>query len=157
RHTRFSRDWSSDVCSSDLCVGERQQGVDRIGGGSTPAARELPGGSNQPGEGVVVSRGGRSLYTTQCVEGGGRRQAVPAFPDPFHGLGQGAPQVCSPAPVACKCTILGDELAVQDLARRFQASIVVSYPAVLSHPSGCVSVARPAANPGGVVAAGIRH
>src|SRR5690606_41014861 len=25
RHTRFSRDWSSDVCSSDLCVDMAQQ------------------------------------------------------------------------------------------------------------------------------------
>src|SRR5690606_40606854 len=24
RHTRFSRDWSSDVCSSDLDLGDRQ-------------------------------------------------------------------------------------------------------------------------------------
>src|SRR5256886_11572472 len=24
RHTRFDCDWSSDVCSSDLCVGRRQ-------------------------------------------------------------------------------------------------------------------------------------
>src|SRR5690606_40344372 len=28
RHTRFSRDWSSDVCSSDL--GDRTAGLDRI-------------------------------------------------------------------------------------------------------------------------------
>src|SRR5690606_41180256 len=26
RHTRFSRDWSSDVCSSDLTPGENQKG-----------------------------------------------------------------------------------------------------------------------------------
>src|SRR5690606_40137743 len=26
RHTRFSRDWSSDVCSSDLCDIPRQKG-----------------------------------------------------------------------------------------------------------------------------------
>src|SRR5690606_40445526 len=28
RHTRFSRDWSSDVCSSDLYLDKRQRGFD---------------------------------------------------------------------------------------------------------------------------------
>src|SRR5690606_41143003 len=28
RHTRFSRDWSSDVCSSDLCHRRRDRGAD---------------------------------------------------------------------------------------------------------------------------------
>src|SRR5690606_40398800 len=31
RHTRFSRDWSSDVCSSDLGTNLRAQGVTMIG------------------------------------------------------------------------------------------------------------------------------
>src|SRR5690606_39708491 len=34
RHTRFSRDWSSDVCSSDLgqgSVGAEAEGLDRLG------------------------------------------------------------------------------------------------------------------------------
>src|SRR5690606_41040724 len=31
RHTRFSRDWSSDVCSSDLAA-NYVQGNDRVGG-----------------------------------------------------------------------------------------------------------------------------
>src|SRR5207249_7573875 len=32
RHTRSKRDWSSDVCSSDLAQGEGDQGEDDIGG-----------------------------------------------------------------------------------------------------------------------------
>src|SRR5690606_39555562 len=40
RHTRFSRDWSSDVCSSDLEAGvaavEEATGVRAIPGGSHP-------------------------------------------------------------------------------------------------------------------------
>src|SRR5690606_40875152 len=32
RHTRFSRDWSSDVCSSDLAVGEVAGDADRGAG-----------------------------------------------------------------------------------------------------------------------------
>src|SRR5690606_39520395 len=35
RHTRFSRDWSSDVCSSDLVVGG-ELGVDLDPGGALP-------------------------------------------------------------------------------------------------------------------------
>src|SRR5690606_40551254 len=27
RHTRFSRDWSSDVCSSDLVLGTKAEGI----------------------------------------------------------------------------------------------------------------------------------
>src|SRR5690606_39389092 len=42
RHTRFSRDWSSDVCSSDLVL----TGISRVG---TKAAQEQP-----------TSRAGRS-------------------------------------------------------------------------------------------------
>src|SRR5690606_39640910 len=52
RHTRFSRDWSSDVCSSDLAH------VDAVYGGSHLA---LPGGG--------PARGGLS----PCRGAGGRR------------------------------------------------------------------------------------
>src|SRR5207302_7431956 len=47
RHTRFSRDWSSDVCSSDLFVGlaisMAYTGIlqSRLGGGRTPGKRML--------------------------------------------------------------------------------------------------------------------
>src|SRR5690606_39470123 len=33
RHTRFSRDWSSDVCSSDLDVLGEEHGVEPVPGG----------------------------------------------------------------------------------------------------------------------------
>src|SRR5690606_40855270 len=29
RHTRFSRDWSSDVCSSDLAFGTKYEGLEQ--------------------------------------------------------------------------------------------------------------------------------
>src|SRR5690606_40755396 len=38
RHTRFSRDWSSDVCSSDLVVGAKD------GGGRVVQAQQPAGG-----------------------------------------------------------------------------------------------------------------
>src|SRR5690606_40319853 len=48
RHTRFSRDWSSDVCSSDLvpgrkCWAETRRDREREGGGAVAQA----GGENQ--------------------------------------------------------------------------------------------------------------
>src|SRR5687768_18240544 len=45
RHTRCSRDWSSDVCSSDLGVGERVLADERIGKVSVVGAgmRSHPG------------------------------------------------------------------------------------------------------------------
>src|SRR5690606_20067854 len=44
RHTRFSRDWSSDVCSSDLARPHREAG------GSGLPARERKGGGAAPGD-----------------------------------------------------------------------------------------------------------
>src|SRR5690606_40913997 len=48
RHTRFSRDWSSDVCSSDLTVAQAQRRVEaaiedrrRIGGGAIVHGQRL--------------------------------------------------------------------------------------------------------------------
>src|SRR5215475_3007337 len=38
RHTRFSRDWSSDVCSSDLCPGARRRRPTSTGASTVPAA-----------------------------------------------------------------------------------------------------------------------
>src|SRR5690606_40413268 len=40
RHTRFSRDWSSDVCSSDL-------GAARLGGGAGGHHQRLRGGAGR--------------------------------------------------------------------------------------------------------------
>src|SRR5690606_40306362 len=37
RHTRFSRDWSSDVCSSDLANAARSSKRGRLASGSRPA------------------------------------------------------------------------------------------------------------------------
>src|SRR5690606_41000426 len=42
RHTRFSRDWSSDVCSSDL-VGRPEDGADRL----LDDQRQAPGGEQR--------------------------------------------------------------------------------------------------------------
>src|SRR5207302_4542790 len=39
RHTRFSRDWSSDVCSSDLLLSDFQVSIPEIG---TIKARQVP-------------------------------------------------------------------------------------------------------------------
>src|SRR5690606_41186098 len=43
RHTRFSRDWSSDVCSSDLSGGSMIRPVCPV---THPAPRQMPGRSN---------------------------------------------------------------------------------------------------------------
>src|SRR5947209_14033305 len=50
RHTRYWRDWSSDVCSSDL----RRRGLraDRAGAGD----HRVPGGLRDPGSGVPARR-----------------------------------------------------------------------------------------------------
>src|SRR5436309_15848708 len=55
RHTRFSRDWSSDVCSSDLIIadiGTRVVGVD-VGDDSWPGVRI---GSDETCEIALVTR-----------------------------------------------------------------------------------------------------
>src|SRR5690606_40670242 len=41
RHTRFSRDWSSDVCSSDLRAHDIP-GSDRMNGNETKALNQVP-------------------------------------------------------------------------------------------------------------------
>src|SRR5690606_40446670 len=52
RHTRFSRDWSSDVCSSDLPAlpnAHAAPGIGGlIGGGSQASAKEEPQSNAQP-------------------------------------------------------------------------------------------------------------
>src|SRR5690606_39863144 len=56
RHTRFSRDWSSDVCSSDLTGGNQNSSVlgNQLGG---------PGGMG--GDVIVTNSGSISLGDTQ--------------------------------------------------------------------------------------------
>src|SRR5215475_6124100 len=49
RHTRFSRDWSSDVCSSDLehVVGRLAKAhVEHVVGGAVAAADPIEGGAD---------------------------------------------------------------------------------------------------------------
>src|SRR5690606_40228459 len=50
-HTRFSRDWSSDVCSSDLALGQEAEGAARL--------EEL---ANAPDAGGIEERG---IYLAQ--------------------------------------------------------------------------------------------
>src|SRR5690606_41103180 len=57
RHTRFSRDWSSDVCSSDLAGANRLPGGDKSVG-NRPPPPYLAGG---PGSGGGVLPGGGRL------------------------------------------------------------------------------------------------
>src|SRR5690606_39706165 len=61
RHTRFSRDWSSDVCSSDLLLRPRHlrgqrlllSGEIRVLGGQLPGGRQILPGAVQLGGGAV--------------------------------------------------------------------------------------------------------
>src|SRR5690606_40500211 len=85
RHTRFSRDWSSDVCSSDL--GDRATGGD---GGDGPDGAEIyrgncatcHGGSGQGGVGPGFEGIGDRLTVEEQIEvvreGRGR---MPAWED----------------------------------------------------------------------------
>src|SRR5690606_40455747 len=64
RHTRFSRDWSSDVCSSDLEMRVLRldealelERVIRVRGGAAPGTAEAPG----PGAGTAPGDAGREL------------------------------------------------------------------------------------------------
>src|SRR5690606_40857789 len=77
RHTRFSRDWSSDVCSSDLEFGVAPSGHERGAGGrgvqadegahggglpravGAEEARDVPGGDGERSEERRVGKEGR--------------------------------------------------------------------------------------------------
>src|SRR5207302_2727368 len=66
RHTRFSRDWSSDVCSSDLAVrgAAAPRGVGSAGSGDPSGPRD-PGTARERSEerrvGKSVDLGGRPM------------------------------------------------------------------------------------------------
>src|SRR5690606_28306112 len=61
RHTRFSRDWSSDVCSSDLFGGNAapDAGSRYIEYGGVPDSRRDMGSSPPPAESGPAGKGGR--------------------------------------------------------------------------------------------------
>src|SRR5690606_4016780 len=67
RHTRFSRDWSSDVCSSDLLGPERLPGPGRGGPGRLWSARGRTSGAFRRqrsvplGSGSLVEHGSSGL------------------------------------------------------------------------------------------------
>src|SRR5690606_28843841 len=68
RHTRFSRDWSSDVCSSDLFDTDREGAVSRGGGVLTTVRARSPAG----GEAENHS-GGDARAHEACGQGAERR------------------------------------------------------------------------------------
>src|SRR6266700_5896106 len=81
RHTRFSRDWSSDVCSSDLTAGQPIVAVAtlnpvRIVGYLRPPIMDEP----KPGMKVEVRTRGvpRVVGSAHIVEVGTQLEAVPA-------------------------------------------------------------------------------
>src|SRR5690606_40064944 len=78
RHTRFSRDWSSDVCSSDLDVGLggglRAVGGDGLGGGGVAAGPHVVGALGPGGRGELLHQ--RVLGRQHHV--GGAEQGVGA-------------------------------------------------------------------------------
>src|SRR5690606_40479471 len=84
RHTRFSRDWSSDVCSSDLEVeqgGERQH-EEGAGAGTDESVVEADAQARQADrrEGPAAAHragcGGGAEGGTQDDEGGDRKSVV---------------------------------------------------------------------------------
>src|SRR5437868_14608477 len=77
RHTRSKRDWSSDVCSSDLMEHDRRAGCRS---GSSPAGRAPWPGDTRPSRGAHPPHGGSSRrgrseerrVGKECRSGGGR-------------------------------------------------------------------------------------
>src|SRR5690606_40963449 len=72
RHTRFSRDWSSDVCSSDL-VGGAGDGGDlvppAVGGGGRDRGPDLGGGPAVGGAGAVLLAGEHRAEEERGLDG----------------------------------------------------------------------------------------
>src|SRR6266511_3114282 len=85
RHTRFSRDWSSDVCSSDL------EASGRPAGDSVPLDREAPPlelSGECPDELVASTRGRRLVLVEDRQVGppAARREPVEAHADRADGV-----------------------------------------------------------------------
>src|SRR5690606_40320469 len=72
RHTRFSRDWSSDVCSSDLLDGDGQRG--RAEGGRARGQGVLPG--DQLGDDVAALAAAAGGGDDLAVDVGEDRKSV---------------------------------------------------------------------------------
>src|SRR5690625_2314000 len=64
RHTRWPRDWSSDVCSSDL----DHQAVVEIKGGATPVDAPQNTRKLQHAFGVIESRWGKHALVAHALE-----------------------------------------------------------------------------------------
>src|SRR5690606_39780324 len=78
RHTRFSRDWSSDVCSSDLwCLRSPHGGVENAEG--IPARR---GPRLAAEDEWVPSADGGGRHGQAPVESAGKAQTRPGGPGP---------------------------------------------------------------------------
>src|SRR5690606_39819608 len=62
RHTRFSRDWSSDVCSSDLCLaGQAKQAAGQVAGTAAEQARTVAGEARRQAGSAVRDLRGRAV------------------------------------------------------------------------------------------------
>src|SRR3712207_8643876 len=74
RHTRYWRDWSSDVCSSDLVVGNTAYVAEGTNGGSlriidvTDRANPLPLGSIETSKAMDVEVRGKHAYVADRSE-----------------------------------------------------------------------------------------
>src|SRR5690606_12133041 len=145
RHTRFSRDWSSDVCSSDLTT----QGKDQI--------RSLAAGPTEPGLQIGLDtltpqmRLGSKLVHLQVAE----RLRVKPLPGKLQHLqlGIGA-QLIFPAEPAVEVQQAGrfvchvqlqlnaTELAGGELSTQLQIHItaVALQPAARGHPDALVQI-----------------
>src|ERR1035438_10714124 len=87
RHTRCLSDWSSDVCSSDLCLGRDEPSLWtalRPDGAGELRARPHPG-QDEPRAGAARGDPGASrdrLATSAIDQGPPRRRLLPAQPRP---------------------------------------------------------------------------
>src|SRR5690606_35427905 len=97
RHTRFSRDWSSDVCSSDLganstralaamaaiCVGWAVWPADAVSDTAGPAAGwEEPGTAGRWSSVCVLGGGGATKRACSLVCGANPEGSTPEFVQP---------------------------------------------------------------------------